>query len=118
MRGTVELVVVVELEVSLRPKGIWSSPTVRGVSSGDTPQAQRTGAHHADDAAHGERLTESVGRFHPAAHARTAGSDTTKRAPPPRRSSTQARPPMAVACSLTSASPNPVPTRRRASVPR
>jgi hypothetical protein len=40
VRGTVELVVVVELEVALRPKGIWSSPTVRGVSSGDTPQAQ------------------------------------------------------------------------------
>ena len=39
VRGTVELVVVVELEVSLSPKGIWSSPTVRGVSSGDTPQA-------------------------------------------------------------------------------
>ena len=39
---------------------------------------------------------DAAGGRHRSTHARTAGSDTTKRAPPPRRSSTHALPPMAV----------------------
>ena len=49
---------------------------------------------------------------------RPVGSRTTKRAPPPWRSSTHASPPCAVACSATRARPSPVPMRWRAALPR
>ena len=96
------VVVVLVVVVSARPTGRSSGRMGVYASSLGSPQPPGAATPARDD---GDAAAPLARRRSAPAHPGSAGNETTKRAPPPGRSSTHAAPPWTAACSATRARP-------------